>query len=166
MSRRKRYKDENGEYIYYDIDTYRRYRRDDEGIYYEIDDIDTYHRQDGEGLFDVVKKVASKLTGKAVKEIATKAATKAAEKGAEKVGEKTGQLIGEKIYDKFSSGKPIQKNKGDQIRKLLQEHNAKFPMESSKTETSKSEFKSTTSKPSRTSSRELLNQQFQELLKL
>ncbi|PFX14257.1 Pulmonary surfactant-associated protein D [Stylophora pistillata] len=61
---------------------------------------------EGEGIFDTLKnvgtKIATKLTGKAAKEIAQKAATKVFEKGAEQIGEKTGQLIGEKIYDKFS----------------------------------------------------------------
>ncbi|PFX20965.1 hypothetical protein AWC38_SpisGene14566 [Stylophora pistillata] len=75
---------------------------------HNIDDDNVAHSatlQEGEGIFDTLKnvgtKIAAKVTGKAAKEIAKKAATKAFEKGAEQIGEKTGQLIGEKIYDKF-----------------------------------------------------------------
>ncbi|PFX26611.1 Complement C1q tumor necrosis factor-related protein 7 [Stylophora pistillata] len=106
---------------------------------------DTYQAQEGEGIFDVVKnvasKVAAKVTGKAAKELATKAGTKAIEKGAEQIGDKMGQLVGETVYDKFSkrsqgdASQPPQvtpqvtpvttdateKNKGDKLVKLLQQ---------------------------------------------
>ena len=161
MAKQRRYKDKSGQNIYYNIDT-------GTGI--------TAHRygQDGEGVFDVVKKVASKLTGKAAKEIATKGITKLAEKGGEKIGEKTGQLIGEKIYDKFSVGK--QENKGEQIKKLLQAEKPKKPTPLSSKPTplsTPSSSKPTTTfqellKPvsQRTNDKELLNQKFRELLKL
>lgn len=126
MSLQRRYRDENGENNYFDIH--------------------------GGGLFDVLKKVGTKLTGKAAKDLATKAATKVVEKGAEKVGEKTGQLIGEKIYDKFSKGK--EESKGDEIIKMMKSLHAK-PATGDAIEPKKSR-----------SSRSLLNQQFQELLKL
>ena len=146
MSLQRRYRDENGEITSYSI----------------VDGIN------GGGLFDVLKKVGTKLTGKAAKDLATKAATKVVEKGAEKVGEKTGQLIGEKIYDKFSTSKPStaentsellrkgkEESKGDEIIKM---------MKSLQTNATSVEPKKST-KYSR-SSRSPLNQQFQELLKL
>ena len=106
----------------------RRIRDETSGsIYYNIDEIS------GAGVFDIMKNVASKLTGKAAKKIATKAAEKLVEKGAEKVGEKTGQLLGEKIYDRFRGASPrkgelegvhpLAPRKGDQIIKELQKIN-------------------------------------------
>ncbi|PFX14748.1 hypothetical protein AWC38_SpisGene21072 [Stylophora pistillata] len=81
-------------------------KRDFNGKYVLYSLHDNHTLQEGEGIFDTLKnvgtKIATKLTGKAAKEIAKKAATKAFEKGAEQIGEKTGQLIDEKIYDKFS----------------------------------------------------------------
>ena len=59
MSLQRRYRDENGEINYFDIDN---------GI-------------NGGGLFDVLKKVGTKLTGKVAKDLATKAATKGCRKG-------------------------------------------------------------------------------------
>ena len=150
MSLQRRYRDENGEIISYDIDN---------GI-------------NGGGLFDVLKKVGTKLTGKAAKDLATKAATKVVEKGAEKVGEKTGQLIGEKIYDKFSTSKTSkpsiaentsellrkgkEESKGDEIIKMMKSLQAK-PANA---------VQRTSVEPKKSRSRDPLNQQFQELLKL
>lgn len=104
-------KDECGKYTLYNLDN-------DQAL------------QEGEGIFDTLKnvgtKIAAKLTGKAAKEIAKKAATKAFEKGAEQIGEKTGQLIGEKIYDKFAKTDKSQvtqshkEDKGEQLIKELQ----------------------------------------------
>ena len=112
MVRKQMKKDANGKYTLYNLDN-------DQAL------------QEGEGIFDTLKnvgtKIAEKLTGKAAKEIAKKAATKAFEKGAEQIGEKTGQLIGEKIYNKFTKTDKPQVNlqshkedKGEQLMKELQ----------------------------------------------
>ena len=74
----------------------------------------------GEGIFDVVKHVGSKLASKLTGKTAKKLATKALEKGSEKIGEKTGHLIGDKIYNKFSN-KPTEETKGTEIINLLQQ---------------------------------------------
>lgn len=74
----------------------------------------------GEGLYDVVANIGSKLTGKTAMKLATKAAEKLVEKSSEKIGEKTGQLIGDKIYNKFSD-KPKNETKGGEIIKMLQQ---------------------------------------------
>ena len=155
MSLQRRYRDENGEITSYSI----------------VDGIN------GGGLFDVLKKVGTKLTGKVAKDLATKAATKVVEKGAEKVGEKTGQLIGEKIYDKFSKPskedhstthsttssttpellrKGKEESKGDEIIKMMKSLQAK-PANA---------VQRTSVEPKKSRSRDPLNQQFQELLKL
>ena len=113
MGRKQMKKDADGKYTLYNLDN---------------DQI----LQEGEGIFDTLKnvgtKIAEKLTGKAAKEIAKKAATKAFEKGAEQIGEKTGQLIGEKIYNKFTkTDKPqvtqsaIQSHKEDKGEQLMKE---------------------------------------------
>lgn len=111
MVRKQMKKDECGKYTLYNLDN-------DQAL------------QEGEGIFDTLKnvgtKIAAKLTGKAAKEIAKKAATKAFEKGAEQIGEKTGQLIGEKIYNKFTKTDKSQvtqshkEDKGEQLIKGLQ----------------------------------------------
>ena len=111
MVRKQMKKDANGKYTLYNLDN-------DQAL------------QEGEGIFDTLKnvgtKIAAKITGKAAKEIAKKAATKAFEKGAEQIGEKTGQLIGEKIYNKFTKTDKSQvtqshkEDKGEQLIKELQ----------------------------------------------
>ena len=100
-------------------------KKDADGKYtlYNLDNDQTL--QEGEGIFDTLKnvgtKIAAKLTGKAAKEIAKKAATKAFEKGAEQIGEKTGQLIGEKIYNKFT------KTDKPQVTQITQSHKEDKP---------------------------------------
>ena len=106
MSRQRRIRDETGGSVYYDIDEKQAPACD-------------VVQSTGAGVFDIMKNVASKLTGKAAKKMATKAAEKMVEKGASKVGEKTGQLLGEKIYNRFSQ-RVSNENKGDQIIKELQ----------------------------------------------
>lgn len=111
MVRKQMKKDANGKYTLYNLDN-------DQAL------------QEGEGIFDTLKnvgtKIAAKLTGKVAKEIAKKAATKAIEKGSEQIGEKTGQLIGEKIYNKFTKTDKSQvtqshkEDKGEQLIKELQ----------------------------------------------
>ena len=111
MVRKQMKKDANGKYTLYNLDN-------DQAL------------QEGEGIFNTLKnvgtKIAAKLTGKAAKERAKKAATKAIEKGSEQIGEKTGQLIGEKIYNKFTKTDKSQvtqshkEDKGEQLIKELQ----------------------------------------------
>ena len=53
-------------------------------------DSDTGDYLYGEGIFDVLKNVASNLTNKTAKKLESKATEKLIEKGAEKIGEKQG----------------------------------------------------------------------------
>ena len=118
MLRQRRFLDETGGSVYYNIDA-------------PSNAVQPVQPTAGAGVFDTMKNVAAnvatKLTGKAAKRIAEKAVEKAVEKGAEKVGEKTGQLLGEKIYDRFSQSKSsnnskssVVENRGDLIKKELQ----------------------------------------------
>ena len=72
MSRVRRIKDESGQSIYYNVDTWK------QNIDY----------QNGEGIFEIAKKVASKVASKLTGKTASKLASKAAEKLVENGGEK------------------------------------------------------------------------------